>query len=112
MKRRFLMLPTRTVFSRKASAAFAFALATLQTAAVTASAHPPLFGRLFPRPTYDPEAYIQNSAVLPAYYWSVSKFDRANAGAFGPYTPQPWPTVCPIDTLAPAQPGGRRHAEH
>jgi hypothetical protein len=103
------MLVARTVFSQGAFARMAFALAALLTAAGAASARPPLFGRLFPRPAYDPEAYIQNSAVLPAYYWSVSKYDRANAGAFGGYVPPPCPGACPIDATALAQPDDARN---
>jgi hypothetical protein len=102
-KRRSFMHLARAAFSRTASAARALALAALLTGTGAASARPPLIDRLFPRPAYDPEAYIRDSAVLPSYYWSVSKFDRANAGAFGPFTPRPWSEACAVDALAPTQ---------
>jgi hypothetical protein len=101
------MLATRMAFSWRALAQPAFALAVLLTAAGGASARAPLFARLFAPPAYDPEAYIQKSAVLPAYYWSVSKFDRANAGALGGYISPPCPAACPTDAAAPALPEAR-----
>jgi hypothetical protein len=77
-----------TSAGRRCFCVVALIAAALLTTTNRASAGGPLFGFFNSRLAYDPAEYLQNSAVQPAYYWSVSKFDRANAGAYGPYTPQ------------------------
>jgi hypothetical protein len=80
--------------------------ATLLTATGSVSAHQPLFGWWSLRGGYDPEDYIRNSAVLPGYYPTVSKFDRANAGAYGGYgyVPQSLPPACSVAPQPDAAP--------